>query len=133
MAHQVTAIEAMTDYDRNITLNVGTIAGGTHENLVPIECRACVYVMVATVDNEAEVRARLSGLTTVDPDVRLEVTPGLFRPPYAKSPEIQALYDKACGLAREIGFESIAAGPLVRSSYHADESAREAGLDLSAA
>ena len=105
MAHQVTAIEAMTDYDRNITLNVGTIAGGTHENLVPIECRACVYVMVATVDNEAEVRARLSGLTPVDPDVRLEVTPGLFRPPYAKSPEIQALYDKACGLAREIGFE----------------------------
>ena len=35
--------------------------------------------------------------------------------------------------AREIGFESIAAGPLVRSSYHADESAREAGRDLDAA
>lgn len=32
--------------------------------------------------------------------------------------------------AREIGFESVAAGPLVRSSYHADENAREAaGLD----
>jgi lipoyl synthase len=28
--------------------------------------------------------------------------------------------------AREIGFESVAAGPLVRSSYHADESASEA-------
>ena len=28
--------------------------------------------------------------------------------------------------AREIGFESVACGPLVRSSYHADESAREA-------
>jgi lipoic acid synthetase len=27
--------------------------------------------------------------------------------------------------ARELGFESVAAGPLVRSSYHADESARE--------
>jgi len=105
MAHQVVAVEAMTDYDRNITLNVGTIAGGTHENLVPIECRACVYVMVATVENEAEVRAKLTGLQPVDPDVLLEVTPGLFRPPYAKSPEIQALYDHACDLAREIGFE----------------------------
>jgi lipoic acid synthetase len=30
--------------------------------------------------------------------------------------------------ARDIGFESVAAGPLVRSSYHADESAREAEL-----
>jgi lipoic acid synthetase len=28
--------------------------------------------------------------------------------------------------ARRIGFESVACGPLVRSSYHADESAREA-------
>jgi lipoyl synthase len=28
--------------------------------------------------------------------------------------------------AREMGFESVAAGPLVRSSYHADQSAREA-------
>ncbi len=28
--------------------------------------------------------------------------------------------------ARKIGFESVACGPLVRSSYHADESAREA-------
>ena len=27
--------------------------------------------------------------------------------------------------AYELGFESVAAGPLVRSSYHADESARE--------
>lgn len=105
MAHQVTAVEAMIDYARNITLNVGTISGGTHENLVPIECRACIYVMVGTVEDEAEVREKLTGLAPVDPDVRLEVTPGLFRPPYAKSPEIQALYDHACDLAREIGFE----------------------------
>jgi lipoic acid synthetase len=28
--------------------------------------------------------------------------------------------------AREIGFEAVAAGPLVRSSYHADEAAAEA-------
>jgi lipoic acid synthetase len=34
--------------------------------------------------------------------------------------------------ARKIGFEAVAAGPLVRSSYHADEAAREA-LDAQAA
>jgi lipoic acid synthetase len=27
--------------------------------------------------------------------------------------------------ARAMGFESVASGPLVRSSYHADEAARE--------
>jgi lipoic acid synthetase len=35
--------------------------------------------------------------------------------------EFDALRDAAL----EIGFESVASGPLVRSSYHADESARE--------
>lgn len=43
--------------------------------------------------------------------------------------EFDALADEA----RAMGFESVAAGPLVRSSYHADESAREAGLGLDAA
>jgi lipoic acid synthetase len=35
-------------------------------------------------------------------------------------------FDALAVEARRIGFESVAAGPLVRSSYHADESAREA-------
>ncbi|MBK8294112.1 MAG: lipoyl synthase [Solirubrobacterales bacterium] len=35
--------------------------------------------------------------------------------------------------ARGMGFESVAAGPLVRSSYHADESAREAATGRKAA
>ncbi|MFN8149644.1 MAG: lipoyl synthase [Solirubrobacterales bacterium] len=35
-------------------------------------------------------------------------------------------FDALAAEARKIGFESVAAGPLVRSSYHADESAREA-------
>jgi lipoic acid synthetase len=34
-------------------------------------------------------------------------------------------FDRLRDAAYELGFESVAAGPLVRSSYHADESARE--------
>jgi lipoic acid synthetase len=41
---------------------------------------------------------------------------------YWEPEEFDALADEA----RRIGFESVAAGPLVRASYHADESAREA-------
>ena len=40
--------------------------------------------------------------------------------------EFEALRDAAL----ELGFESVAAGPLVRSSYHADESAREVAAAL---
>ena len=34
-------------------------------------------------------------------------------------------FDALSDAAYELGFESVASGPLVRSSYHADESARE--------
>ncbi|AVO44491.1 M20 family metallopeptidase [Phreatobacter cathodiphilus] len=105
MARQILAVEAMTDYDRTITLNVGTMSGGTHENMVPIHAEACVYVLVPSAEAEAEVRAKLLALTPHDPDVELEVTLGLYRPSYGKTPAIQALYDHAAGLARELGFE----------------------------
>jgi glutamate carboxypeptidase len=98
MARQVLAVEAMTDYARTITLNVGTISGGTHENMVPISSRACVYVLVPNAEAEAEVRGRLLGLTPHDSDMKLAVTLGLYRPSYAKTPAIQRLYDHAAGL-----------------------------------
>jgi glutamate carboxypeptidase len=105
MARQILAVEAMTDYDRTITLNVGTMTGGTHENMVPLHAEACVYVLLPTAEAEAEVRSKLLALRPHDPDIRLEVVPGLFRPPYVKTAAIQRLYDHAAGLARDLGFE----------------------------
>jgi glutamate carboxypeptidase len=104
MARQILAIEAMTDYDRNVTLNVGIIHGGTHENMVPLSCEAIVYCLVPLPEHEAEVRAKLLALTAVDPDVKLEVSPGLYRPSFVKSPAIQRLYDHTAKLAHEIGY-----------------------------
>ena len=114
MARQVLAIEAMTDYARNVTLNVGTIRGGTHENMVPLHAEAHVYCLVPLPEDEREVRERLMALKAVDPDVKLDVTPGLYRPSFVKTPEIQKLYDHAAALAQEIGYpvagERIAGG-----------------------
>src|SRR5690606_39252442 len=45
MAHQILRIEGMTDYDRNITLNVGNIRGGTHVNVVPVACEAEILAL----------------------------------------------------------------------------------------
>lgn len=105
MAHQILALEALTDYDRNFYVNIGTVNGGTHENMVPAECTAICYSLVPTAAEEAELAAAIRRLRPVNPDVQLEIRQGLSRPAYAKSPEIQALYDHACTLAREIGFE----------------------------
>jgi lipoic acid synthetase len=36
-------------------------------------------------------------------------------------------FDEYARLAREMGFRNVASGPLVRSSYHAEQQARSAG------
>ncbi len=105
MAHQILAVEAMTDCDRGITLNVGNIRGGTHENVVPVDCEAKVLALVPDVAAEAEVRTRLLALRATDPNIEFEVTPGLFRPPFEMTPANRSLYERARDLAREIGFD----------------------------
>src|SRR3546814_16395150 len=46
MAPQILAVEGMTDYDRNITLNVGNIRGGKHLNVVPMHCQERILAIV---------------------------------------------------------------------------------------
>lgn len=106
MAHHILALEALTDHPRNFYVNIGTVHGGTHENMVPAECRAICYALVPTAIEEAELRDAVHALERHDPDVRTEVTAGLGRPPFAKTPAIQALYDHAAALAAECGLPS---------------------------
>jgi hypothetical protein len=46
MAHQILAIQSMTDYKKGTTLNVGVVQGGTRPNVVPDEAHAQVDLRV---------------------------------------------------------------------------------------
>lgn len=105
MAHQILAIEAMTDYARGITTNVGEIAGGTGINVVPAECRIGVDLRFPDAETGEEVCAKIRALTPHDPDVTLTIEGGVNRPPYRKDAGIARLYDHAKALADEIGIE----------------------------
>lgn len=106
MAHHILALEALTNHARNFFVNIGIVQGGTHENMVPAECRAICYALVPTAAEEAELRTAVHRLPQHDCDVRTEVTPGLGRPPFVKTPAIQALYDHTAALAAENGLPS---------------------------
>ena len=105
MAHQILAIEAMTDYARGVTTTVGLITGGTAANVIPQHCRVSVDLRVRDAATGREFEERILGLKSVDPDVKLKVTGGMNRPPFEKTQGIEALLRQAQGLAREIGFE----------------------------
>ncbi len=107
LAHQVLALEAMTDYDQGITVNVGEITGGTGVNVVPQFASAEIDLRVATMAAADEMVQRILGLAPVGEDVEVTVTGGLNRPPFEQTPASADLFEHARRLAAEIGFDLV--------------------------
>jgi glutamate carboxypeptidase len=104
IAAQIPAIESLSDAERDVTVSVGVVSGGTFVNVVPDRCRVEVLAVTATDEDFRVVRARLRGLRPLSPGIRLEVTPGPVRPMFAPTQESLTLYERARSLANRIGF-----------------------------
>jgi glutamate carboxypeptidase len=104
-ARQILAIEAMTDYGRGVTTTVGLVNGGTAKNTIPQHCRFSVDLRVETTADGKVYSDRILGLSPHDPDVRVTITGGMNRPPYERSPEVVALFERARALAADIGID----------------------------
>lgn len=104
-AHQIIALEAMTDYAKGTTLNVGIVQGGTGVNVVPQQALLRIDCRVVTEAAAAEISARIRALQPKTPDVTLSITGGTNRPPYEKTAMVSELFDFARGLAAEVGFD----------------------------
>ena len=105
MARQILRLEDMTDYARGVTVNVGVVSGGTGTNVVPAQCRAMIDLRVPTPEAAEEMCAKVMDSARFDPDVEVEVTGGMNRPPYEKDASIEALFEHARGLAAGIGID----------------------------
>ncbi len=104
IAHQILALEAMTDYERGVTVNIGTVQGGTGSNVIPEHAEAHVDIRVPTAEDGEAMVAAVHALTAHDPDVTLTFEGGMNRPPFERLPGTATLFDKAKALAAEIGF-----------------------------
>jgi glutamate carboxypeptidase len=105
LAHQILAIEGMTDYARGVTTSVGVISGGTGVNVVPAEARAGIDMRFPDLPTAEIMVARMKSLLPVTPDTSVHVEGGVNRPPYRKTEAIAKLFEHAKALAAEIGFE----------------------------
>jgi glutamate carboxypeptidase len=103
MAHQVLAIQSMTDYSKGTTLNVGMIKGGTASNVVPSESEAVVDYRVLVPEEAERVEEAMKSLKPVTPGTSVSVTGGLNRPPMPNDDMMKKTFDKACRIAAEIG------------------------------
>ncbi|MBA5776857.1 M20 family metallopeptidase [Stappia sp. F7233] len=105
LAHQILQLEAMTDYERGITVNVGEITGGSGINVVPQFASAEVDLRVPTPALAEEMLTRIGGLQAVTPDVRVTVTGGMNRPPFDQSEGSRALFEHVRSIGAELGLE----------------------------
>ena len=103
IAHQVLAVEAMTNYDIGTTANVGVISGGTRPNVVPAEASIHINVRAWTKANQQAIYDQMMNLQAVNPKAEITVEGGMGVPPFERTPEIAALFKQAQGLAAEMG------------------------------
>ena len=110
MAHQVIAIQKLTDYSRQTTLNVGVIQGGTVSNVVPEEASIEVDVRVMQPDEWARLELEMNNLKPVLDGTSIEISGSLNRPPMPFDDRMKATFEKAKVIAGQIGTELKAGG-----------------------
>jgi glutamate carboxypeptidase len=106
-ADLTTRLQALNGRWPGVTLNVGTIHGGTRTNVVPercvleVELRSPVTALLEDAEREVE---QICGAPSV-PDVTVEVERESWHRPMEKTDAIAALAARAARFADELGFE----------------------------
>ncbi len=113
---------ALTDLARGVTVNVGTVRGGTRPNVVPDLAEAEIDVRFRTLSDGEAAKAALQGLRPSDARVTLEVEGAGFYPPLERGPHVEAAYRAARDVAETLGLpplEEVSTGGASEASFAA--------------
>lgn len=102
LAHQILAIQALSDGETGTTVNVGVVEGGTKTNVIPARATARVDMRVWSQAEADRVIAAMGSLTPVIPGVRVDVTGGVNRPPMERT-ATAALFARAQEIGTQLG------------------------------
>ncbi len=104
LARLIEKISRFTDLKTGLTVNPGTICGGTRSNVIAAEAQAEVDVRIARMRDAARVERLFRGLRVTDRACTLTITGGMNRPPMERSRGTVTLFQHTKGLARAMGF-----------------------------
>jgi glutamate carboxypeptidase len=105
LARQIITVSKLVDLKRGLTLNVGTVQGGTRVNVIPAEASAVLDVRVARKQDAAGIDRKLRSLKPFNRKCNLEITGGMNRPPMERTSTVAALYKKAVEIAKQLGWK----------------------------
>jgi glutamate carboxypeptidase len=105
LSHVIQALFTLNDFDKGITVNVGTIDGGLRPNVVAPRSEAVVDVRVATKADASRIEAAILGLEPAIEGTSLRIEGGFGRPAMEKTPANRQLWQMARRLGGELGME----------------------------
>jgi glutamate carboxypeptidase len=110
LARQVIDLDAINDYAKGTTVNVGVVRGGSRSNVVAASAEAEVDLRARTMDEARRADERIRARPTFVAGTTVRVEGGLNRPPMEETPASRRLYELAKRLAADEGVELAAAG-----------------------
>jgi glutamate carboxypeptidase len=105
MAHVILALHALTDTERGIGVNVGTVSGGSATNVVAAECGASVDVRVTSQADARLVEEVIRSLKSTTLGTRMEIERVVDVPPMEATPRNQVLWEAVKGCGKRLGLE----------------------------
>ncbi len=102
LAQQLARIEKWNDLRRGVTINAGTVEGGTRTNVIPEGARAVLDLRALHASDMRRLERRLHSLRPVHRGARIEVTGGFNRAPLERKMSA-TLFARAKSLAAQMG------------------------------
>lgn len=104
LAKKVIAIEALTDFDRGVILNVGTISGGSKRNIVPAHADAWIDLRYEDAAQGEAAKKALEQIAAADdfPGTKATLWGMLHRPPKPATSQTDDLLAAHREIARDL-------------------------------
>jgi len=102
LSHVVQALHALNDPDAGVSVNVGTIDGGTRPNVVADAGMAEVDVRIETHEQARRVEDAIRGLEASTAGTSLHIEGGIGRPPMTPGPAARRLWAQAQQAAAQL-------------------------------
>lgn len=114
MARFALATEALNDFEQGVSVNIGTIEGGSTANVIPEYAAAEIDVRVWTSEQAEEVNAALVSYQPEDSRVSYVMKPVHSRPPLVPTSGNRALFEvaqrAASEIMRDLGWAAVGGG-----------------------
>ncbi|GHS97364.1 glutamate carboxypeptidase [Synergistales bacterium] len=108
MAHKIIAIQALTDYEKGVTFNVGTVKGGTVRNAVPDHAEIEVDVRVMESEQLDEVDKKITDVVahTYVEGTTTTCARGVGIMPMLRTAGNEKLFELVRRVSEELGLET---------------------------